>query len=180
MMEKIDVLDENGNKTGEVVTREEVHALGLWHRCVHIFITNGKGDVLLQKRSPEKETNPNKWTTSASGHLSAGDTSRLGACRELGEEIGILVPENELEYQFTVKDADEYECQGKHIIDKEIVDVYLLERQVAPENLKLQEEEVSEVKWFSHEDFKKMVLEKSPELVKHEELNLRMLEILGG
>lgn len=34
-MELIDVLDENGVKTGEVVSREEVHKKGLWHRAIY-------------------------------------------------------------------------------------------------------------------------------------------------
>ena len=36
MTELIDVLDENGNKTGEVETKEEIYKRGLWHRSVHI------------------------------------------------------------------------------------------------------------------------------------------------
>lgn len=31
MEELIDVLDENGNQTGEIVTREQIHKLGLSH-----------------------------------------------------------------------------------------------------------------------------------------------------
>ena len=55
-MEKIEVLNEKGEKTGEVVSREEVHRLGLWHKTVHIWIVNGKNEVLLQKRCAQKET----------------------------------------------------------------------------------------------------------------------------
>lgn len=32
MEELIDILDEYGNKTGETVTRKQVHEKGLWHR----------------------------------------------------------------------------------------------------------------------------------------------------
>ena len=87
-MELIDVLDENRNNTGKILSREEVHKRGLWHKTVHIWVINKKGDILLQKRSPMKKTSPNMWTTSVSGHLSAGDSSIEGAIRELKEETG--------------------------------------------------------------------------------------------
>lgn len=175
-MEKIDVLDENGNQTGEVVTREEVHRLGLWHKCVHIWIINGKGEVLLQKRSAQKIMDPNKWTTATSGHLSAGDSNVQGAIRELSEEIGLQVNENELKYLFSVKENTINE--EKHVIDKELIDVFLMRKEVDIKNLKLQEEEVSDVKWFSYEEFKKMVLEDDENLVAHREMQVKMLEIL--
>lgn len=88
-MELIDVLDEKRNSTGEVLSRKEIHKKGFWHRTVHIWVVNSKGQILLQKRSPLKKTSPNMWTTSASGHLSAGDTSIVGAIRETKEEIRI-------------------------------------------------------------------------------------------
>ena len=176
-MEKIDVLDENGHKTGQVVSREEVHKLGLWHRCVHIWVVNGK-EVLLQKRSSQKQTHPNKWTTATSGHLSAGASSIEGAIREIGEEIGLEVKESELQYLFTVKESGVNNNQEKKIIENEITDVYLLKKDIDISNLKLQPEEVSEVKWFSYGEFKKMVLEDDPNLVPHREMQLKIIKIL--
>lgn len=178
-MEKIDVLSENGEKTGEVVSREEVHRLGLWHKCVHIWIVNGKNEILLQKRSPEKKTNPNKWTTATSGHLSAGDSSIEGAIRELGEEIGLEVEENELQYLFTVKESGINDNHSKKIIENEITDVYLIQKDIDIANLRLQEEEVSDVRWFSYDAFQKMVLEEDENLVPHREMQMKILEILG-
>lgn len=46
--ELIDVLDENGVLTGEVLTRSEVHKKGLWHRSIVVAIVNEKNEVLLQ------------------------------------------------------------------------------------------------------------------------------------
>lgn len=177
-MEKIDVLDENGNKTGEIVSREEVHRLGLWHKCVHIWIVNDKNEILLQKRSLQKQTDPNKWTTATSGHLSAGDTSMEGAIRELGEEIGLQVKEDKLKYLFTVKESNIIDNPTKQIIENEIIDVYLIQKNMDIAELSLQEEEVSEVKWFSFGEFKKMVLENDKNLVSHTEMQMRILEIL--
>ena len=52
--EYLDILDEQGNKTGKTKLRSEVHHDGDWHKSVHIWILNSKGDVLLQRRSLTK------------------------------------------------------------------------------------------------------------------------------
>ena len=45
MEEMIDVLDENGVKTGEVVTRKEVHKNGLWHRIIVVAIIDNNNQI---------------------------------------------------------------------------------------------------------------------------------------
>ena len=52
--ELIDVLDENGIKTGQIMTRNEIHKQGLWHRAIVVAIINEKNEILLQQRSMEK------------------------------------------------------------------------------------------------------------------------------
>lgn len=88
-MEYFDLLDENGSKTGKIKLREQVHKDGDWHRGVFVFMINSKKEILLQKRSAIKESNPNRWTVSASGHLVTGDSSYEAAVRETEEELGI-------------------------------------------------------------------------------------------
>ena len=77
--EYFDLLDENGNKTGKIKLRNEVHRDGDWHKAVHIWIINENGDVLLQRRCATKDSNPNMLDISSAGHLSAGDNSVSGA-----------------------------------------------------------------------------------------------------
>ena len=55
MEEKFDVLNELGEFTGKIATREECHAKGLWHRAVYAFIIDDNGNILLQKRSANKK-----------------------------------------------------------------------------------------------------------------------------
>lgn len=55
MEEMLDVLNELGEFTGRIATRNECHAKGLWHRAVYGFIFNNEGEILLQKRSNEKK-----------------------------------------------------------------------------------------------------------------------------
>ena len=57
-MEYFDVVDENGNPTGEVVSREIAHKQGYRHHTAHVWILRRREtgvEVLLQKRSANKE-----------------------------------------------------------------------------------------------------------------------------
>lgn len=81
MEELIDILDENGTKTGEIETREQVHKKGLWHRIIVVAIIDKNGHVLMQQRSENKDSNPSKWDVSAAGHVSSGQTSIESAIR---------------------------------------------------------------------------------------------------
>lgn len=47
-MEFLDILDKNGNKTGEKKERKEVHSKGYWHKGVHIWIINSNKELLVQ------------------------------------------------------------------------------------------------------------------------------------
>ena len=63
-MEFLDVLDENGKKTGVVRNRELIYKNGDWHRTVHVWLLNSKNELLIQKRASNKETFPNLWAIS--------------------------------------------------------------------------------------------------------------------
>lgn len=67
-MEFLDVLDENGKKTGVVRNRELIYKNGDWHRTVHVWLLNSKNELLIQKRASNKETFPNLWAISIAGH----------------------------------------------------------------------------------------------------------------
>lgn len=68
------------------------HNKTLIHRAVGIVIFNKKGQILLQKRSQNKDLNPGFYTLSASGHVDKGETYKQTAQRELSEELGIQIP----------------------------------------------------------------------------------------
>ncbi len=87
-LERFDVVDEHDRTVG-VETRGVVHARGLRHRAVHLFVFNGRGELFLQKRSPWKDKHPGKWDSSAAGHLDSGEDYLTAARRELAEELGL-------------------------------------------------------------------------------------------
>jgi len=86
--EIFDVVDENDRVIGQA-PRSVVHAQKLAHRAVHVFVFNSRGELLLQKRSARKDEYPLCYTSSASGHLGAGETYEAAAPRELEEELGL-------------------------------------------------------------------------------------------
>ena len=106
--EMFDVVNEKNEVTGQL-TRGEVHARGLLHRAVHIFVVNKRGQIYLQQRSHLKDVSPMKWDSSAAGHLDAGEDYATAAVRELGEEIGIHVDTTELAAQIPAGDHTDHE-----------------------------------------------------------------------
>ncbi len=72
--------------------RSVVHAQRLPHRAVHVFLFNSRGQLLVQRRSASKDEYPLTYTSSASGHVGAGETYEQCAPRELLEEVGIEAP----------------------------------------------------------------------------------------
>lgn len=101
MMELFDIVDENGEPTGVIKERSKVHADGDLHRTSHVWIVkdNLKGglDILLQKRSQDKDSFPGCYDISSAGHIPAGAGYIDSAIRELKEELGIDAAVEELE-----------------------------------------------------------------------------------
>ena len=131
------MVDENGNFTGEVLDRETVHKRNLFHWEVAVFIINHKNQILLQKRSPNKKLNPNKWSICA-GHVDSGEKLDDAAIREVEEEIGLKLSKEDLhiieDKRFCRRDVNSHVSRMYYAISDET-------------NFKLQKEEVSDVKW---------------------------------
>ena len=100
MEEYFDVLNEKGNYTGRIETREKCHKDGLWHKAVHVWIVNDNNEILLQYRCAEKSLYPNLWDCSFAGHIGVGESSIEGLIREGKEELGIEVDLEKLELTF--------------------------------------------------------------------------------
>ena len=88
--EVFDLVDAEDQVIG-TATRREVHTRKLFHRAVHVLLFNQAGQVFLQKRSPNKDTAPNCWDSSASGHVDSGENYYDTALRECQEELGVEI-----------------------------------------------------------------------------------------
>lgn len=172
-MEYIDILDEKGNLTGETKTREEVHKKGYWHRGVQVFIINSNNEILIQKRAANKKKHPNLWDFSCAGHLSAGDTSLLGAIREMEEELGIKVEEKSMQLIDTL--IKSYSPKPG-FFENEFQDIYLCLKDVPLKEIKLQEEEVADVKYIAFEDYKRFMLEEDRNFVNRKKTHQGIIE----
>ncbi len=159
-MEWFDVCDENGIPTGETVSREEAHRKGILHRTAHVWVIRtekGRLQVLLQKRSEIKDSFPGLYDTSSAGHIPAGCEPLQSALRELCEELGITADERQLHYAGRFRIRYEKVFHGKLFRDNEISEVYVYEEPVDISGLRLQESEVTEVRWFDLEEVNREV-----------------------
>lgn len=156
-MELLEVLDINGNKTGEVLDRETTHKNNILHYEVFCMIINDKKEVLLQKRSANKKHNPNIYAITA-GHVASGEDFRVAIVRELKEELSINVNE---------KDLKEYTDKKIKIREKNsnVSLYYYIICNMKVEDFIVQKEELSEVKWFEVSEIINMIKSGDPRVV---------------
>jgi isopentenyldiphosphate isomerase len=141
--ELLDILDESGLPTGQVVPKSEAHRLGLWHRCFHCWICGsdpGGSYLLLQRRAATKDTWPGYLDVTAAGHLAAGEKT-LDGLREVEEELGLGIKPERLVPLGTGR--VEQEIPGG--CDRELHEVFLVFDVTPPGDLRLQKVEVEAV-----------------------------------
>ncbi len=151
-MEYFDIVKETGKPTGEIVSRDIAHRDGILHRTAHVWVIrecDGEVQILLQKRSMDKDSFPGMYDTSSAGHIPAGDEPLPSAQRELAEELGINAESEQLEYIGTFRIQYEKEFHGSLFRDNEISWVYVYREPVDIAQLTLQASEVEEVRWFA-------------------------------
>lgn len=143
-----DIVDENDKPIGSL-PRSEVHSKGLYHRASHILVFNPDyTKILLQKRSATKDSYPNIYTTSCSGHVDSGETYDIAAVREMKEETGVSI---ELSSLRKIGKIDACIQTGK-----EFTFVYELK---LPEDTQFNfpPDEVDALEWVRVEDFERMI-----------------------
>ena len=148
MNEKIDVLNELGEFTGDVATIDECQSTGYWHRAVYAFIIDQNSNVLLQKRSKDKKLWPGKWDVTVGGHVRTGEFGRQAVIRECKEELGLEIADDDIKY--IVGTTSVYNKNG--YINNHYDECYLILKQIDTKFLKLQKDEVEDVKFFTCED----------------------------
>lgn len=88
MSELLDVVDDEDTVIGQE-TRENCHKNNLTHRSVMFFIFDMDDNILVNKRSQNKDFFGGRWSIVLGGHLVAGQTYEEAAIREAFEETGI-------------------------------------------------------------------------------------------
>lgn len=147
-MEKHELVDKNGNKTGKILTHIEARDFnnvpnGYYISVAGVVIVNENDEILFQKRSRLKRTNPNKWGI-CGGKVNLGETPLEAGVRETMEEIGILLNKEELRFLSMTTN------------EKLHFTVYYVRKNVEVNECKLQKEEVEEVKYFKIEELQEL------------------------
>ncbi|MEU1898529.1 isopentenyl-diphosphate Delta-isomerase [Nocardiopsis dassonvillei] len=84
----LELVDEDGVTIG---TAEKLSAHlppGRLHRAFSVFLLDGRGRLLLQRRALGKYHSPGVWSNTCCGHPYPGETPFAAAARRTGEELG--------------------------------------------------------------------------------------------
>lgn len=119
--ELLALLDHDGNPTGALKARGEVHRDGDWHRAFHLWVVHDDGLVLLQRRAPGKDLAGGKVDVSVAGHERPGETL-VDVLREAEEEIGLVLRPGDVEFLHTQRSERRYPHDA---VDREFQDVYV-------------------------------------------------------
>ncbi len=181
-MEYLDIVNENDELTGETKDRDYVYNNNLYHRCASCWVLNHKGEILLQRRALTKKEKPGIWSKTG-GHVSAGETVIDAIKREIKEEIGLSLEDEDLFFMkkfkctnpnfflynyiaLTDKNIEDYKLQLEELDKIEYYKIEDLENEIKSEN-KLFDfyyweteeflEQIKELKKFKDEKLQKMV-----------------------
>jgi isopentenyldiphosphate isomerase len=147
--ELLEVFDTHGQPTGTARSRAAMHLEGDWHQAFHCWIVRRHGrEVVLQRRSLEKDTFPGCWDAAAAGHWRFGERPQ-DAAREIAEELGLAVDFEQLVYRGR-EGAQRRFANG--LIDREYHQVYVLESDLPIGEYRPDPTEVSGVAAFSVAD----------------------------
>ena len=141
-MEYLDLYDMNDKKTGETMVRGGEVPEGRYFNVVICYMENSKGEFLIQRASIQK----GHKCSSTGGHVQAGQTLKEAMAREIKEEIGMDVNEDELEFK------------GRYLKNNTVMcNAYYMKRDIDINKCKLQEEEVESVFWKTKEEIEEMI-----------------------
>lgn len=143
MEEFWDIYDENRVFQNRTIRRGDAFKNGEYYVCCEIWLQNSKGEMLITKRHSSKKAG-GLWEFVGGGVL-AGETTAQAAAREVKEEIGILITENELTLLHVYKQRNYF------------MDIYLVKKEVNIDNLVLDEDEIIDAKWVSQKELQAMV-----------------------
>lgn len=88
MEERVVLVDEGDTEIG-TMEKQRAHLEGRLHRALSVFVLNGRGELLLQRRAEGKYHSGGLWTNTCCSHPRPGEPVDQAARRRLREEMGI-------------------------------------------------------------------------------------------
>src|SRR6185503_9661232 len=85
--EMVVLVDEDDREAG-TGEKMAVHRSGRLHRAFSVFVVDGEGRLLLQRRAAVKYHSAGLWSNTCCGHPRPGETILAAATRRLKEEMG--------------------------------------------------------------------------------------------
>ena len=144
-MEKVNVYNRNRELTDVIKERNKLDD-GEYRISAHIWIINKTNELLIQQRVGTAKKFPHMWSQTGGGVL-VNESSKETVKRESKEELNLEIDENEIYYI------------GSYVRKKDIVDVWLVKKEIEIEKLKLEPSEVENVKLVTFEEFDNMIEE---------------------
>lgn len=144
MLELWDIYDDNNNKTGEIIERGNQLQDGKNHLVVNIYPINKNKQILIQKRVNTLNSWPGFWAVTG-GSAIVGENSWETCRRELKEELGIEALKSNSFLVRVVKHPHSF-CN-----------IWIIKDNTEISDLKLQPEEVADVKWVTIEEIKDLI-----------------------
>ena len=139
-MELWDLYTKDRKKMGQTMIRGEKQPEGTYRIVVHLCLFNDKGEMLIQQRQPFKKGWSNMWDITVGGSAVAGDESWQAIQRETKEELGLDIDFSDKRPSITVSFPGGFD------------DMYVVNKDIDLNELKLQYEEVEKVKWADKEE----------------------------
>jgi isopentenyldiphosphate isomerase len=146
------VVDKNDEPAG-VERRDYIQQNGLWHRIIGVWIIDTDGNMLVQRRQLGRGLDDNKLDSSASGHVDPKEDYEEAARREVSEELGVHLGEDQLESiaHFRTQNT----AQNKLLNRFTKVFVARVERKAI--KLSVDEKELGGVEWLSSDEVADLV-----------------------
>lgn len=83
------VLVDDADRPVGTAAKLAAHRTGALHRAFSVFVFDGHGRLLLQRRARTKYHSGGLWSNTCCGHPRPGEATAAGAARRLEEEMGI-------------------------------------------------------------------------------------------
>lgn len=156
--ELLKIVDDNGNKIGTIERTEGIET-GALLQAVQLWIINPRtNQILMQRRSKNKDHDPEMIDISVSGHVKADEDTYGAIMRETFEELGVSSKYLNGNMKFIDKieiDFSKFGRKGKYITYE-----YLSFLDKPLEFYTAQTEEVDELFFMNYEEVKKAIRNK--------------------